>query len=56
MSAASVNRPDRPNPPATLVFSAPEEPRTDTRDAAEPRPIALDPFAVPAAGSAHAGA
>ncbi|MEU7824220.1 hypothetical protein [Catellatospora sp. NPDC049111] len=56
MSAASANRPDRPNPPATLVFSAPEEPRTDIRDTAAPRPVVVDPFAPPVAGSANAGA
>ncbi|GAA1408041.1 hypothetical protein ACFQZ4_07615 [Catellatospora coxensis] len=47
MSAASAHNPARRTPPAALVFSAPEEPRPENRDAAASRPVVIDPFAVP---------
>lgn len=56
LSAASADSPARPNPPATLVFSAPEEPRPETRDAAVSRPVVVDPFAVPGDGTIRTSA
>ncbi|MFC7247665.1 hypothetical protein ACFQO7_34815 [Catellatospora aurea] len=56
MSAASAHNPARRTPPAALVFSAPEEPRPESRDAAVSRPVVVDPFAVPGSTDTRANA